>query len=293
MSQASATRWETIKGLLFQLFPHHLISRITFWATRQRWPFVRFAIKQFIKFFKVEMHDAEVKDLADYATFNAFFTRELEPGARPIEQDENLLGAPCDGRISQFGVIDQTTIIQAKGKYFSVDEFLTPACQNRAAFENGNFCTLYLSPRDYHRVHMAYAAQLIEMVYVPGRLFSVAPYAPKTIDKLYARNERVACIFKTCHGYMATVMVGAVNVAAIETVWAGLITPPHLDHPIQHNYQQHNIQLDKGAHMGTFNMGSTVVMLYAKNFGVALDSLAIDQRVLMGEKIAYAQIAQA
>ncbi len=293
MTQASATRWERVKAILFELFPHHLVSRITYWSTRQRWPFVEFAIKQFIRFFKVEMQDAQIKDLADYATFNDFFTRELNADSRPIEQDENLISSPCDGRISQFGKIEHATLIQAKGKYFTVDEFLTPACQNRALFKNGNFCTIYLSPRDYHRIHMAYDAQLIEMIYVPGRLFSVAPYAPKTIDKLYARNERVACIFKTRHGYMATVMVGAVNVAAIETVWAGLITPPHLDHPIQHDYQHQDIHLQKGDHMGTFNMGSTVVMLYSENFGVALDSLSIDQKVLMGEKIALAQTTQA
>lgn len=293
MTQSSATRWEKVKGILFQLFPHHLISRVTFWLTRQRWPFVKFAIQQFIKFFKVEMEHAQIKDIAAYTTFNEFFTRELVADARPIEPDANLISSPCDGRISQFGAIQQGTLIQAKGKHFSIDELLTPACQNRAFFKTGNFCTIYLSPRDYHRVHMGYDAQLIEMIYVPGRLFSVAPYAPKVIDKLYARNERVVSIFKTTHGYMASVMVGAVNVAAIETVWAGLITPPHLDHPIQHDYQHQAIFLRKGDHMGTFNMGSTVVMLYSENFGHALENLALDQQVRMGEKIALAQITQA
>jgi phosphatidylserine decarboxylase len=286
MSNEHATRWEKTKGLIFHLFPHHYISRGTYWLTRQKLPLLDKLIKLFIRIFNVNLNDAKIKDITEFETFNDFFTRELEPDARPIDADEQAVTSPCDGRISQFGQIDHHTLIQAKGKHFTLNEFLTPACQNIEHFKDGNFCTIYLSPRDYHRVHMAYDAELVEMIYVPGRLFSVAPYAPKAIDKLYARNERVASIFKTRHGYMAAVMVGAVNVAAIDTAWAGPVTPPHLDHVVRYDYQNDSIQLNKGDLMGTFNMGSTVVMMYSKDFASAIETLACDQKVLMGEKIA-------
>jgi phosphatidylserine decarboxylase len=286
MNNQYATRWEKTKGLIFHFFPHHYVSRATYWLTRQKLPLLDTLIKLFIKVFNVNLQDAKIKNLSEFETFNAFFTRELEPDARPIDIDEQAIISPCDGKISQFGQIEQHSLIQAKGKNFTLNEFLTPNCQHIEYFKDGNFCTIYLSPRDYHRVHMAYDAQLMEMIYVPGRLFSVAPYAPKAIDKLYARNERVVCIFKTQHGYMASVMVGAVNVAAIDTVWAGPVTPPHLDHVISYNYQDQSIQLKKGDLMGTFNMGSTVVMMYSKDFGKAIDSLSCEQKVLMGEKIA-------
>ncbi|MDW3095167.1 MAG: archaetidylserine decarboxylase [Gammaproteobacteria bacterium] len=286
MEPVAATSWEKFKGLIFHCFPHHLLSRTTFWLTRQHLPYMEKLISFFISAFKVDMKDAVIEDISRYSTFNEFFTRELKPNTRPIDSSTESIASPCDGKISMFGEIDQNTLIQAKNKTFTLNEFLTPSCENLDKFIGGSFCTIYLSPRDYHRVHAAYSGQLLEMIYVPGRLFSVAPYAPKAIDKLYARNERVVSVFKIENGYMAITMVGAVNVSAIEMIWEGLVTPPHLNTTVHYNYTDRNIVLNKGQHMGTFNMGSTVVMIFSKSYAQMLQQLHIDQTVRMGETIA-------
>lgn len=286
MDSSIATPWEKIKGIFFHCFPHHLLSRLTFWVTRQQFPFTSLLINAFIKSFNVDLQDAVIEDIDKYNTFNDFFTRELKPGARPIDSNPLSIISPCDGKVSLFDRINENTLLQAKNKTFTLNEFLTPSCTHTAKFNNGSFYTIYLSPRDYHRVHMSCDARLLEMIYVPGRLFSVAPYAPKAIDKLYARNERVISIFKTAHGYMASVMVGAVNVAAIETSWAGLITPPHLSAPVYYDYSDKTISLNKGDEMGIFNMGSTVVLLFSDNHATALESLGVNQSVKMGQSLA-------
>ena len=286
MEPVVATPWEKLKGSIFHCFPHHLLSRTTFWLTRRQLPYLEKLINLFIRTFEVDMKDAVIEDISQYSTFNEFFTRELKPNTRPIDSSTECVVSPCDGKISMFGEIDQHTILQAKNKTFTLNEFLTPSCKHLDKFIGGSFYTIYLSPRDYHRVHTAYDGQLLEMVYVPGRLFSVAPYAPKAIDKLYARNERVVSIFKVNDGYMAITMVGAVNVAAIEMVWEGLVTPPHLNTTVHYDYADKNIVLKKGLHMGTFNMGSTVVMMFSKNYAQMLQQLRIDQAVKMGETIA-------
>ena len=287
MNNSLATPWDKLKGFLFRLFPHHLVSRATYWATRQHSFLVKYAINAFIKHFKVDMHDAQVEDIQHFQTFNEFFTRKLKETARPIDQDPNIIACPCDGTISMHGSIKNDTLIQAKNKYFSITDFLTPKSNYIEQFTDGYFCTIYLSPRDYHRVHIPCDARLEEMIYVPGRLFSVAPYAPKTIDKLFARNERVIPIFTANKGYMAVAMVGAVNVAAIEMSWSGLITPPHRSTPKHYDYANdpNPIELQKGDHMGTFNMGSTVVLLFSKNCIDRMDELQYNEKVRMGEKI--------
>ena len=285
MDSFLATPWQKLKGALFHCFPHHLLSRLTYWATRRRLPFNRHLIRAFIKFFNVDMDDAVLENIAAYETFNQFFTRELKPQARPVDHHPEVIVSPCDGKISMRGDIDSNTLLQAKGRSFSLNELLTAACRHSDDFTDGHYCAIYLSPRDYHRVHMPCDGQLAEMVYVPGRLFSVAPYAPKTISKLYARNERIIAVFKTSHGYMASVMIGAVNVAAIETVWQGLITPPHLNAPVHYNYTGKNINLKKGMHMGTFNMGSTVLVLFSRGHITGLQQLASDQTLKMGQAI--------
>ncbi len=286
MEPVLATSWEKLKGLVFHCFPHHLLSRVTFWLTRQRLPFLDKLINLFISAFKVDMKDAAIEDISQFSTFNHFFTRELKPGTRPIDENTSSIVSPCDGKISMFGNIDKHTLLQAKNKSFTLNEFLTPSCKHLDKFAEGSFYTIYLSPRDYHRVHTAYAGELLEMIYVPGRLFSVAPYAPKTIDKLYARNERVISIFKIDDGYMAITMVGAVNVAAIEMSWEGLVTPPHLHTSVHYNYTGRSINLEKAEQMGVFNMGSTVVMMFSKDYAQAIQQLHIDQPVKMGETIA-------
>ncbi len=286
MNQLLATPWEKLKGAIFHCFPHHAISRITYWLTRQRLPYLKHIIKAFIRIFNVDLQDAEIQDISQFSTFNEFFTRKLKPDARPIDDSMPCIISPCDGKISMFGEIEKYTLIQAKNKTFTLNEFLTPSCAYLDKFIGGSFYTIYLSPRDYHRVHNAYSGQLLEMIYIPGRLFSVAPYAPKTIDKLYARNERVISIFKVDNGYMTIAMVGAVNVAAIEMTWSGLVTPPHMNTTVHYDYSNQNITLEKGQEMGTFNMGSTVVMIFSRNYAQALKELSIDQVIKMGEPIA-------
>lgn len=291
MSHPTASLWDKLKGFLFHLFPHHLVSRITYWATRRQSFVVPHAIKAFIKHFQVDMRDAQIEDIQNFATFNEFFTRELKPNVRPIAQDANSIVCPCDGKISMHGPIEQATLIQAKNKYFTLRDFCTPLCTSLEYFVDGYFFTIYLSPRDYHRVHIPYTCHLLEMVYVPGRLFSVAPYAPRAIDKLYARNERVIPVFSLNEGHMAVAMVGAVNVAAIEMTWAGLITPPHLSSPIYYDYstKQPPVEFEKGAQMGTFNMGSTVVLMFSKSCIKPVVGLKHNQDVKMGEVIATLQ----
>lgn len=285
MNNPLATPWDKLKGFLFRLFPHHLVSRLTYWATRRNSFLVPHAIKAFIKYFDVDMRDAQIEDIEHFKTFNQFFTRTLKEQARPIDTNSTSIACPCDGTISMLGPIEKNTLIQAKNKYFSIEDFCTPESKFIDNFIDGYFYTIYLSPRDYHRVHMPLTARLVEMMYVPGRLFSVAPYAPKTIDKLFARNERVIPIFAIEQGYMAVAMVGAVNVAAIEMAWCGLITPPHRSSPQRYDYQTDSpaVELQKGDHMGTFNMGSTVVLLLSKSCVNPLPDLNINQNVKMGQ----------
>ena len=293
MNDSSTTPWDCFKGFLFRLFPHHLVSRITYWATRKQSFLVPFAINRFVKFFNVDLHDAQIENIQEYKTFNEFFTRALKKDARPIDTTPDKIVCPCDGTISMHGPIEEKTLIQAKNKYFSIEDFCTSQCRHLDKFINGYFFTVYLSPRDYHRVHMPCTAQLLEMIYVPGRLFSVAPYAPKTIDKLFARNERVIPVFALEKGYMAVAMVGAVNVAAIEMTWSGLITPPHRSAPEHYDYQSGDtaIKMQRGEHMGTFNLGSTVVLMFSADCVKPLPDLVIQQTVSMGQPLGSIKIS--
>ncbi len=287
MNKEYASSWERVKAAIFHLFPHHFLSRCTYWITRQRGFWVASLIRSFIKFFKVDLSDAEIDQVEGYTTFNQFFTRNLKDGTRPIDDDNDVISSPCDGRISQFGAIDNRQMIQAKGKYYSLNDFFTSACSHTEKFIDGQFMTIYLSPRDYHRVHMACDARLLEMVYVPGRLFSVAPYAPKAIEKVFAKNERVVSIFEVEGGYMAATMVGAVNVAAIDMAWHGMVTPPHMNLTARYDYQNEDITLNKGDEMGTFNMGSTVVLCFSKGCYSPLAALATELGLKMGETIGH------
>ncbi|TXH70750.1 MAG: phosphatidylserine decarboxylase [Thiothrix sp.] len=263
--------------------PHHAISRLVYRLTRLESKWTQPAIRQFIKAFKVNMSEAEQPEPSAYKTFNAFFTRSLKPELRPIATGARVLASPVDGKISQVDVIRSGRIFQAKGFDYSVLELLGGDAARAAPFLEGQFTTIYLSPRDYHRIHMPLAGQLLEQVYVPGRLFSVAGHTVRTIPRLFARNERVVAIFETEFGKMALVLVGAINVAAIETVWAGLITPPNQAKIRVEHYPQ--INLAKGAEMGRFNMGSTVIVLLEKgnwNWG----KTQADQMVKMGMQLA-------
>lgn len=279
------TKTETAKILLFGALPHHLISRVVYYITRLRGPMVQPMIDYYIKKFDVDMTEAAYENTQLYATFNEFFTRPLKANARPVDQTKNTLSCPVDGTISEAGSIQQRQIFQAKGHFYTTTELLGGDTSMAALFENGRFATIYLAPKNYHRVHMPTRGLLKKMIHVPGRLFSVAPWTVGTIPGLFTGNERVACLFATEAGPIAMVLVGAINVAAIETVWAGLVTPPKGKKIIDFDYGHTRKIYARGDEMGRFNMGSTVILLAAKNVEW-LDKIRAGQAVKMGEIIA-------
>jgi len=251
-----------LKTLPLYPLPHHLISRLVLWATRRESKLTVPVIKRFAKIFDVEMIDAVHSDFEHYRTFNGFFTRALKPTARPIAHGVNEIACPADGRISAIGPIVQGRIFQAKNQDYSLLKLLGGDEAAAARLNNGTFTTIYLSPRDYHRLHMPLAGKLLNQVHVPGRLFSVGPHTVRTLPNLFARNERVVAQFETDAGLMALVLVGAINVAAIETVWHGLVTPPKGKVISRVDYdEQSSVSLDRGEEMGRFNMGSTIIVL--------------------------------
>ena len=218
------------------------------------------AIRRFIARYRVDMSEAANPDPASYATFNDFFTRELKAGARPLAEADFI--CPVDGAISQFGPIARHQIFQAKGHAYSTQALLAGTEAEAAAYEHGAFATLYLSPRDYHRIHMPCAGRLQRMVYVPGDLFSVNPVTARGVPGLFARNERVVCLFDTVRGPMALVLVGATIVGSMATVWHGVVNPPRLGEVRRFDYADQGVDLPQGAEMGRFLLGSTVVLLW-------------------------------
>lgn len=264
--------------IFFQhIVPQHYLSRLTGWLAQVRHPvwLKNFVIEQFVRHFEVDMAEAEQPDPTAYASFNDFFTRELQEGARPIA-DADLV-CPADGAISQLGAIDEGRIFQAKGQHFSTRELLGGDEERAAQFTDGQFATIYLSPRDYHRVHMPLAGQLSATSYIPGDLFSVNAVTAENVERLFARNERLVCYFDTDLGPMAMVLVGAMVVAGIETVWSGQVAPA-TDDPTVVNYQHlpQSVSLAKGDEMGRFKLGSTVILLFPK------DSMSWDERYVTG-----------
>ena len=243
--------------------PHRLLSRMMFYLTRSEWRWVKNTfIRQIVKRYRVDMSDALEPDLAAYPSFNAFFTRALKPGARPISVGADLLLCPADGAISQAGPITDGRIVQAKGMDYSAAELLGDS-ELAKTFANGSFATVYLSPRDYHRLHMPISGKLLRTLHVPGRLFSVATWTADSIPRLFARNERLVCIFATEHGLVALVLVGAIFVSSIDTVWGGTVTPPYAQ-KIVDTLLEDGPNLAAGAEMGRFNMGSTAIVLTEK-----------------------------
>ena len=217
-------------------------------------------IRWFVGRYQVNMAEAANPDIASYASFNDFFTRALKDGARPLA--EASLICPVDGAISQFGPIAQDQVFQAKGHSYSTTALVGGDAALGARFENGHFATLYLSPRDYHRIHMPCAGELTRMIHVPGELFSVNPTTARGVPGLFARNERVVCHFDTVRGPMALVLVGATIVGSMATVWHGLVNPPRLPAVKRWDYAPGAVRLAKGEEMGRFLLGSTVVLLW-------------------------------
>lgn len=284
--QPSASGSDYLKSLPLYPLPHHAISRMTYRLTRVEAPWFKNAfIRWFADTYKVDWSESLHQRPEDFLHFNEFFTRELRPGSRPIEGGDTTVVSPADGHISQIGRIDNDAIFQAKGHSFSTTELLGGDHERAAAFRNGRFVTVYLSPRDYHRVHMPLGGRLRETVYIPGRLFSVAGHTARTVPNLFARNERLVAMFDTDAGPMAMVLVGAINVAAIETVWSGLVTPPQRSNIEVSDKQDAGIELDRGAEMGRFNMGSTVILLFGDNTVDWLDTLHAEQPLRMGQTL--------
>ena len=217
-------------------------------------------IRRFVAHYGVAMNEAATPDIASYASFNDFFTRALRPGARPLAQADFV--CPVDGAISQFGAIEGHQIFQAKGHEYSSTALVGGDAQLAAQFDNGSFATIYLSPRDYHRIHMPCAGRLTRMIHVPGELFSVNPTTARGVPGLFARNERVVCVFDCAHGPFVLVLVGATIVGSMATVWHGVVNPPRPGGLREWRYDEPAISLQQGQEMGRFLLGSTVVLLF-------------------------------
>ncbi|HEX7046863.1 MAG TPA: archaetidylserine decarboxylase [Gammaproteobacteria bacterium] len=271
------------------ILPHHLLSRCMHALTRiNGGALSHAAMRAFVRGFNVNMQEAVQEDVKQYPNFNAFFTRALKPQARPVDFSDDAIVSPVDGTVNQAGEIRDGRIFQAKGHDYSAEELLGDAALAEP-FMNGEFATLYLSPRDYHRFHMPCDGTLTEMLHVPGRLFSVNGLTARNIPRLFARNERVICLFDTPLGKMALVAVGAIFVGSIETIWAGEITPPAGKRVRRWRYGRGEsageITLKKGEEFGRFNMGSTIVMLTEPNAVDWGDYLLPEREMRMGARI--------
>ena len=274
--------------LIQYLLPHHFLSRfVGFFAEGS---FLKnFLIRRFIRRYKVDMSEAAISDPLEYPNFNTFFTRELKHGARPIDSDKDSVVCPADGAISALGLIHDDRILQAKGRDYLLSELLGGDQELAHEFRNGVFATIYLSPRDYHRVHMPLAGQLQKLIYVPGRLFSVNQATTNAVPNLFARNERAICVFNTEAGPMCVVMVGAMIVAGIETVWGGQVCPNINSRSIRRTEYSDNeppILLATGAELGRFKLGSTAIILFAPDAVSLSQNLAADCQVRMGQRLA-------
>ncbi len=275
-----------IYTLIQYVLPHRLLSSIVNRLMRVENNTVKnFIINKICKTYNVNIQEAASDNLDDYKHFNAFFTRELKAGVRRIDSDEKSIISPVDGAISQCGDIKKGRIFQAKGFDFTVEELL--ACDKHTAkyYQDGKFATIYLSPKDYHRMHAPMDCEVSKTVHIPGRLFSVAKWTAESIPRLFARNERLVCYLETQYGQIAYILVGAIMVSSMETVFNGLVTPPYAKQvtevPIIGNQN-----LAKGDEVGRFNMGSTVILLFPPGLAKLEKELIENKIVKLGEKIA-------
>ena len=245
------------------LLPKKLVTQLAgLFASAELGGVTQAAISLFVAHYGVDMSEAAEPDITRYTSFNDFFTRALRAGARPLADADYV--CPVDGAISQFGAIERDQIFQAKGHHYSTCALLAGDAALAAEFENGQFATIYLSPKDYHRIHMPCAGRLLRMVYVPGDLFSVNPTTVRGVPGLFARNERVVSLFDTARGPFVLVLVGATIVGSMATVWHGVVTPPRPGEIKRWDYADKPVELAKGAEMGRFLLGSTVVLLWPK-----------------------------
>ena len=271
---------------LQSLLPQHTLSKWMSKLTHSETVWLKnLFIRQIIQRYGVNMDEALIQDINAFKSFNDFFTRELKPDLRPISTVKNAIVSPADGVVSQAGNITAGDIFQAKGKSFTVTELLGGSAERAAPFNDGIFSTIYLSPKDYHRLHIPLTGTLKEMVHVPGRLFSVNTATTEAVPRLFARNERVCCLFDTEAGPMALILVGAIFVSSIETVWHGVVTPPTVTSVQNWLYENGEITLEKGEEMGRFNMGSTIIVLFAKDNAQWNADFTANKAVKLGEMI--------
>lgn len=272
------------------VLPKKLLSRlIGKLASAEMGQMTTYLIKSFIKYYHVDMSEAAIQKIEKYKTFNEFFTRALNKNARPIAEGNNILTSPADGVVSEFGDIYKDAVIQAKGHYYSLEALVGGDSADAEKFNDGSFITTYLSPSNYHRVHMPFDGKLEKMIFVPGELFSVNPLTAKNVDNLFARNERVICFFKNnTIGEFAVVLVGATIVASIETVFAGVVAPSAGKEKNIYHYEKDKIVLKKGAELGKFLLGSTVICLFPKDKITFISAMAKENPVKMGQ--AFAEI---
>ena len=270
---------------LQRLLPKHALSRLIAKAAESRTPWLKnWLIERAIASFDININEAASSDINDYDNFNSFFTRALKDGARPINSDSSAVTSPADGAISQAGPINRHKIIQAKGSDYSASRLLGNSEQAKR-YDNGSFATIYLSPRDYHRVHIPAAGKLLSTRYIPGDLFSVNDQTAQALPNLFARNERLVCEFESDIGNFAVVFVGAMLVAGIETVWGGFETPGR-GAIREADYSDRDLIYNKGDEIGRFKFGSTVILLFQEDKVTWQDSLLPQSDIQMGEKIA-------
>lgn len=285
----------TLNILLQFILPHHALSRLVGALTRVRWrPFKNAFTRLFVAGFKPDLSDAENSDPYAYETFNAFFTRALRPGARPLAGDERTVVSPVDGTMSQSGPLDRNQILQAKGRHYTLEALLAGAAMPWAArLAGGSFATIYLAPYNYHRIHMPIDGTLKSLWYVPGRLFSVNNTAARLVKDVFARNERLVLMFESAAGPFAVVFVGALNVGSMATIWHGDVTPrwPRnaMALPLPPAAQRLRA---RGEEIGRFNMGSTVILMFGPQVA-ALQPIAPGATMRLGQRLGQLGAARA
>lgn len=281
-----ASQGDLLFARLQLILPTRFLSWLIYLVTRiEQRAFKNVFIRQFMKLYRINLAEAQHGRAEDYASFNDFFTRALKPGARVLDPDLQTLLSPVDGTVSQAGDIPDGRIFQAKGHEYSAAELLGSE-ELAAPFTGGKFTTIYLAPYNYHRIHMPLAGTLRHWVYVPGRLFSVNPATARAMPGVFARNERVCAVFDTERGPFAMVLVGALFVGSMETVWAGRISPPHKRSGVEHFHPIHPVTLGRGDEVGRFNMGSTVILLTPPGMLDWQPVMAPGNPLRMGQRIA-------
>ncbi|OCF95901.1 archaetidylserine decarboxylase [Gilliamella sp. wkB308] len=275
-----------LKAIIQYLLPKQFLTIIFGWlAKKQLGKVTTWMIKGFCKLYRVDLSEAKLTNAADYKTFNDFFARKLKEDAREIDTADNSIIMPADGVLSQFGTIQDSQLLQAKGHFYSLESLVACHPDMIKYFQNGSYATTYLSPKNYHRFHMPCDGTLREMIYVPGSLFSVSKATTESIPNIFARNERVICLFETELGPMAQILVGATIVGSIEVDWAGIITPPREGIMKRWTYSD-EIKLSKGQDMGCFKLGSTVITLFASNAIEFSNDLKVGDITRVGQKLA-------